>query len=185
MCLSHSIESLKLHATGGSKDYMNISANAAVKFQIGSTSLRHLLCTLDIFWIVASWHGNHYSDVIRAMTSQIIDFTVVCSTVYSGADQSSASLAFVWRIQHWPVDFTHKRPVTRKMFPFDDVTIHTHDSVSPFIWEGNWPTTVNSAYKWCKVMQTFDIFYVNSRNHLLNKQSSGRWFETPCHSCNV
>ena len=35
--------------------------------------------------------------------------------------QSSASLAFVWGIRRWPVNSPHKWPVTRKMFPFDDV----------------------------------------------------------------
>ena len=41
--------------------------------------------------------------------------------------QSSASLAFVWGIHRWPVNSPHKRPVTRKTFPFDDVImICTH-----------------------------------------------------------
>ena len=45
----------------------------------------------------------HYTDVIMTtMASQITSLTVVCSTVYSDADQrkhqSSASLAFVWGI---------------------------------------------------------------------------------------
>ena len=35
--------------------------------------------------------------------------------------QSSASLAFVWGIHRWPVNSPQKWPVTRKMFPFDDV----------------------------------------------------------------
>ena len=35
--------------------------------------------------------------------------------------QSSASLAFVPEIHRWPVNSPHKWPVTRKMFPFDDV----------------------------------------------------------------
>ena len=35
--------------------------------------------------------------------------------------KSSTSLAFVWEIHRWPVNFPHKGPVTRKMFPFDDV----------------------------------------------------------------
>ena len=35
--------------------------------------------------------------------------------------QSSASLAFVRGIHQWPVNSPHKGPVTRKMFPFDDV----------------------------------------------------------------
>ena len=35
--------------------------------------------------------------------------------------RSSASLAFVMGIHRWPVNSPHKGPVTRKMFPFDDV----------------------------------------------------------------
>ena len=71
---------------------------------------------------------NHYSDVIMgAVASQITSLTIVYSTVYSGADQrkhqSSASLAFVCGIHRWPVNSTHKGPVSRKMFPFDDVII--------------------------------------------------------------
>ena len=69
---------------------------------------------------------THYSDVIMsAMASQITGFLYVCSVVCSGADQgkhqSSASLAFVRGIHRWPVISQHKVPVTRKMFPFDDV----------------------------------------------------------------
>ena len=68
----------------------------------------------------------HFSDVIvGAVGSQITSFAIVYSTVYSGADQrklqSSASLAFVRGIHRWPVNSPHKGPVTRKMFPFDDV----------------------------------------------------------------
>ena len=47
------------------------------------------------------------------------------STVYSGRDQgkhqSSASLTFVGGIHLWPVNSLHKWPVTRNMFPFNDV----------------------------------------------------------------
>ena len=59
------------------------------------------------------------------MASQITSLTIVYSTVYSDADQrkhqSSASLAFVRGIHRGPVNSPHKWPVTRKMFPFDDV----------------------------------------------------------------
>ena len=59
------------------------------------------------------------------MASQITSITIVCSTDYSGIKQrkpqSSASLAFVRGIHRWQVNSAHKRPVTRKMFPFDDV----------------------------------------------------------------
>ena len=62
------------------------------------------------------------------MASQITSLTIVYSTVYSGADQrkhqSSASLAFVRGIHRGPVNSPHKWPVTRKMFPFDDVIMN-------------------------------------------------------------
>ena len=76
----------------------------------------------------------HYDDVIMgAMASQITSLTIVDSTVYHGADQSkhqsSASLAFVWGIHRGPVNSPHKWPVTRKMFPFDDVIMYTEQAV--------------------------------------------------------
>ena len=69
---------------------------------------------------------EHYNDVIMSsMASQITSLTIIYSTVYSGTDhrkhQSSASLAFVRRIHRGPVNSPRKWPVTRKMFPFDDV----------------------------------------------------------------
>ena len=69
---------------------------------------------------------NHYSDVIMiAMASQITSLTIVyltvCWGVYQRKHQSSPSLAFVRGIHQWPVNSLHKGPVTRKMFPFDDV----------------------------------------------------------------
>ena len=71
----------------------------------------------------------HYSDVIMgAMASGITSLTIVYSNVYSGADQrkhqSFASLAFVRWIHRWSVNSPHKWPVTREIFPFDDVIMH-------------------------------------------------------------
>ena len=90
--------------------------------------LVRVVCSLKI---VFSKHNEvefatHCCDVIMgAMASQITSLTLVYSAVYSGTDQrkhqSSASLAFVQRIHRWPVNSPHKWPVTRKMFPFDDV----------------------------------------------------------------
>ena len=64
---------------------------------------------------------------MSAMASQITNLT----TVYSGADQrkhqSPASLAFVRGIHRWPVHSSHKGPVTRKIFPFDDVIMMIHN----------------------------------------------------------
>ena len=76
----------------------------------------------------------HYDDVIMGtIASQITSLTNVYSTVYSGADQSkhqsSASLAFVWGIHRGPVNSPHKWPVTRKMFPFDDVIMSIYAAI--------------------------------------------------------
>ena len=70
--------------------------------------------------------GLDYSGVIvGAAASQITSLTIVYSTVLSDIDQgklqSSAPLAFVRGIHRGPVISPHKWPVTRKMFPFDDV----------------------------------------------------------------
>ena len=95
----------------------------------------------------------HYGDVIMGtIASQI---TIVYSTVYSDADQRkrqrSAPLPFVRGIHRGPVNSPHKWPVTRKMFPFDDVIMNTdglnpasrlgHGYVSISTEEGLWDVT--------------------------------------------
>ena len=69
-----------------------------------------------------------------AIASQITSLTIVYSKVYSGADQrkheSSASLAFVQESHRGPVNSLHKWPVTRKMFPFDDVIMSQLSNIS-------------------------------------------------------
>ena len=90
---------------------------------LGSKIMFDIL-TLTHLLKITTW--IHYDDVIMgAIASQITSLTIVYSTVYSGADQSkhqsSASLAFVRGIHRGPVNSPHKWPVTRKMFPFDDV----------------------------------------------------------------
>ena len=97
--------------------------------------------------LVPEVRQSHYNDIILgAMASQITSIKIAYSTVYSGADQrkhqSSASLAFVRGIHRSLLNSPHKGPVTRKIFPFDDVIIitwtndgpvyrHIHASCSP------------------------------------------------------
>ena len=81
--------------------------------------------------LVAGMYWNRemhmqYNDVVNsAIASQITSLTIVYSSIYSDTDQSkhqsSVSLAFVRGIHRGPVDSPRKGPVTRKMFPFDDV----------------------------------------------------------------
>ena len=71
------------------------------------------------------------------MASQITSLTIVYSSVYSDANhrkhQSSASLAFVLGIHRWPVNSLHKKPVTRKMFSFDDAIMRSLSSLDSFL----------------------------------------------------
>ena len=39
----------------------------------------------------------------------------------------------MWGIQRWPVNSSHKRPVTRKRFPFDDVIMNIKVCYSPHV----------------------------------------------------
>ena len=96
------------------------------------------------------------------MASQIISLTIVYSTVYLGTDQrkdqSSASLALVRGIHRWPVNSPHKWPVTRKMFPFDDVIMwHFYYETAGDVWDMqiivHLPLTPPAISWWC----TFDV----------------------------
>ena len=71
-----------------------------------------------------------YDDVtMSGMASQITILRIVYSPVYPGADQrkhqSPASLAFVRGIHRGLVNSPHKWPVTRKLFPLDDVIMRS------------------------------------------------------------
>ena len=96
--------------------YESISSMA----RVGPCSLR------EADSLFACTHRRHYTDVLMSqMASQITSLGSVYSTVYSCEDQrkhqSSSSLAFVRIIHRGPVNSPHKRSVTRKMLPFDDV----------------------------------------------------------------
>ena len=80
--------------------------------------------------------SEHYNDVtLSTMASEITSLTIIYSSIYSGVvqrkHQSSALLAFVRETHRSPVNSPHKGPVTRKMFPFDDVIMERHQSSAP------------------------------------------------------
>ena len=81
------------------------------------------------------------------MASQITSLRSVYSILYSEADQrkhhSSAWLAFVQGIHRSLVNSPHKRPVTWKMFPFDDIIMNliSHiimDAITYPHWSWSW-----------------------------------------------
>ena len=97
--------------------------------------LNHALISVKTLVLLNICSVLHYDDVIMTMlASQITSLTVVYSIVYSGVNQrkhqSSASLAFVREIHRGPVNFPRKWPVTRKMFPFDDVIMNFWDLIN-------------------------------------------------------
>ena len=82
---------------------------------------------VPVMWRFVQLLHSDNDVILGTIASQITSLAIVYSTVYSGADQikhqSSASLAFVREIHRGPMNSPHKWPVTRKMFPFDDVII--------------------------------------------------------------
>ena len=117
------IDSLFKHLVQlNTKERSKLHVTSVLWWPLKDLVMRKWVLCHDVMMFIQS----HYSDVIIGATaSQITRQTIVYSTVYSGADQrkhqSSASLAFVRRNHRRPVKFSHKRPVTRKMFPFDDI----------------------------------------------------------------
>ena len=116
--------------------------------------------------IVLPYTGiNHCNDVIMGViTSQITSLATVYSIVYSDVDQrkhqSSVSLAFVRGIHRGPVNYPHKWPVTRKMFPFDDVIMQSCVTMA-------WPLTC--------VFLSFDFYPVHF-TYVWDARSKKHWY---------
>ena len=154
-----------------------------------------LLYGHPVSWAVSPAHRGkgqfHYTDVIMTtMASQITSPTIVCSTVYSCADQrkhqSSASLAFVRGIHREPVNSPRKWPVTRKMFPFDDVIMswashQMHVGIANPRWQGKRSrhsgacTTRNFTYLTRGPLPSTS----NSKNQRIGRDCS--WTDLPCY----
>ena len=128
------------------------------------------------FFLGISRGPFHYTDVIMGMrASQITSLAVVYSTVYSGADQrkyqSFASLAFVRR----PVNSPHKWPVTRKMFPFDDLIMYKH----------GWaliPEHISTSVQWNNLYSfpNFNVQSLKFGNRHVIPYLTGHVFINPC-----
>ena len=118
-----------------------------------------------------------------ATTSRITSLRIVYSAVYSDADQrkhqSSASLVFARWIHRWPVNSPHKWPVTRIMFPFDDVITRC----------GQWTTQRWPKLQYYLCRCTNDVLncrllnmtcaYVIHNLYLPNEQTVYRYYFTP------
>ena len=86
---------------------------------------------------------SHYTDIIMGtIASQITSLTIgLLNHLFKRRSKKTSklrSLAFVWGIHRGPVNSPHKWPVTRKMFPFDDIIMYTqyclgYDHFVPFL----------------------------------------------------
>ena len=88
-----------------------------------------------VFWCLFpcmlhnSWHKhlNHYNDAIMTVSNHQPHHCLLKRLFRHRSKKTlklSASLAFVRGIHWWSVNSPHKGPVTRKMFPFDDVIMN-------------------------------------------------------------
>ena len=127
---------------------------------------------------------------MSATASQITGASIVCTTVFSGADQrkhqSSAPLAFVRGIHRWPVNSLHKGPGTQKVFPFDDVIMIN----SAWQWLSVSMDRQRKATVWiCVLFELLYIFYStggvlsNSQIVVMMTSSNGDIFRVTGHLC--
>ena len=88
------------------------------------------------FHCALQWHHN------GRVASQITCVPIVCSFICSCAGQikhrSFASLAFAREIHRWPMDSPNNGQVTRKMFPFDDITMENRCRVMITLCRNGW-----------------------------------------------
>ena len=144
------------------------------------------------------------------IASQITSLMIVYSTVHSDADQrkhqSSASLAFVRGIHRGPVNSPHKWPVTRKMFPLDDVIMINALGPDTNVHQWTWSSSVHVIYscllsakpsfepmidicelvteknQWTLNQERISAYY-NAGDYLhviwwgINKNSTGTWYD--------
>ena len=88
---------------------------------VGLSFMRPLTCApLRYGGYLLQWRQNGRDSTSTSLT---IVYSTVCSDADERKHQSPASLAFVWGIHRGPVNSPHKWPVTRKMFPLDDVIV--------------------------------------------------------------
>ena len=120
--------------TGVSIVCLTVCAVADQKSHSSDVIMSAIASQITSFSIVYStvWSGadqRKHQFFVRGIHRWPVNFALRASTAEKASmwwrhyGQSSASLAFMRGIRRWPVDSPHKGPVTRKMFPFDDVII--------------------------------------------------------------
>ena len=100
------------------------------------------------------------------MASQIPGYLIVCWGAEQRTHQSSASLASVRGIHRWPMNSPHKGPVTRKMFPFEDVIMEI-GRVFEILWV---VLTAETQPRPSCIVSSW--FWKNKQNHVHRKRNN-------------
>ena len=108
--------------------YRHIFGNARGKTYFLWFWTRHLGCFGVVYpgsLISLQWRHNDGDGVSNKSPASRLFTEPFIQGVDQRKHQTSASLAFVRGIHRGPVNSPHKGPVTRKMFPFDDVYMYS------------------------------------------------------------
>ena len=133
-----------------------------------------------------------------AMASQStgvsIIYSIVCFRRIPKKKQSSASLAFVRGIQRWPLNSAHKGKVTRKMFPFDDISMimrftwTTHISPSRPTYHEYSGEKLPYLFLW-NILQTFPVMTISGHQATCPRRPPflrmRYWFSTNTHRSHI
>ena len=96
-----------------------------------SWAYTYLLCGISNYTVTnQSFLPPHYGDVIMGtMASEITSLRIVYSTVYSGAEKKTSKLRVTGLCERNSLVTGAQRPVTRIVFPLDDVIMITTATV--------------------------------------------------------
>ena len=107
-------------------DILSRRTNVIVVVTYSLTPTRHqAISDHNAYWNAAlQWRHNERQGVSNQRRLDCLLYRLFSRRKKNpNKHQSSPSLAFVREIHRWPVNYPHKWPVTRKMFPFDDVVM--------------------------------------------------------------
>ena len=89
-----------------------------------------IYCWLDLWNKLKSvkWRHNEHNGVSNHQPHDCLLIPFI-QDADQRKHQSSVWLAFVRGIHRWPVNSLHKGPITRKMFPFDDIAMRNLNKI--------------------------------------------------------
>ena len=90
--------------------------------------------------------------------------------------KTSAALVFVWGIHRWPVNSPHKGPVTRKMFPYDDVIMLWIRMTSQTLWQSSYQKMVVNVATNYNTESRFSSVIIENRHWIYHRLLSCKFW---------